>query len=110
VFTAPLTGTILPGITRDSVLTILRDWGVPVREERFTIDSVFEAYEAGKLSEVFAAGTATVISPVGDMRWKEREIQINKGEIGALSKRLYDEITGIQTGELPDKYGWTVEV
>jgi branched-chain amino acid aminotransferase len=110
VFTSPLTGTILPGITRDSVLTILRDWGVPVREERFTIDSVFKAYDDGKLSEIFASGTATVISPVGDMRWKNREIQINKGEIGAISKRLYDEITGIQTGELPDRYGWTVEV
>jgi branched-chain amino acid aminotransferase len=81
-----------------------------VREERFTIESVFEANEAGKLSEVFASGTATVISPVGDMRWKNREIQINKGDIGPLSKRLYDAITGIQTGELPDKYGWTVEV
>jgi branched-chain amino acid aminotransferase len=110
VWTAPLTGTILPGITRDSVLTILKEWGVPVREERFTIDSVFKAYESGKLSEVFASGTATVISPVGDMRWKDREIQINRGDIGALSKRLYDTITGIQTGELPDKYGWTVGV
>jgi branched-chain amino acid aminotransferase len=110
VFTAPLTGTILPGITRDSVLTLLREWGVPVREERFTIDSVFKAYDEGKLSEVFACGTATVISPVGDMRWKDREIQINGGDIGVISKRLYDEITGIQTGELPDKYGWTVEV
>ncbi|MDR2354621.1 MAG: branched-chain amino acid aminotransferase [Clostridiales Family XIII bacterium] len=110
VFTAPLAGTILPGITRDSVITLLKEWGVPVREERFTIDSVFKAYEDDKLSEVFASGTAAVISPVGDMRWKDREIQINRGDIGALSKRLYDTITGIQTGELPDKYGWTVEV
>jgi branched-chain amino acid aminotransferase len=110
VFTAPLTGTILPGITRDSAITLLKDWGVKVREERFTIEAIFEAHGAGKLSEVFATGTATVISPVGDMRWKEREIQINGGAIGALSQKLYDAITAIQTGASEDKYGWTLKV
>ncbi|MDR3294511.1 MAG: branched-chain amino acid aminotransferase [Clostridiales Family XIII bacterium] len=110
VLTAPLEGTILPGITRNSVLALLKDWGVPVREERFTIDDVFRAQEAGKLSEVFASGTATVISPVGGMLWKNKEIQINGGEIGTLSRKLYDTITGIQSGEAEDKFHWTVKI
>ena len=110
VFTAPLTGTILPGITRDSVIRILRDKGVTVREERFTIDEVYAAAEAGSLSEVFASGTAAVISPVGEMLWKDKLITINGGEIGAMSQELYDTITGIQSGALPDPYGWTVRL
>jgi len=110
VFTAPLEGTILPGITRDSVLTLLRDKGVRVREERFTIEDVYRAADAGTLSEVFASGTAAVISPVGEMLWKDRDITINHGEIGALSQELYDTITGIQSGRLPDPYGWIVKL
>ncbi|MCL2492685.1 MAG: branched-chain amino acid aminotransferase [Clostridiales bacterium] len=108
VFTAPLEGTILPGITRDSALTILRDRGVPVREERFTIDEVFAAAERSALDEVFASGTAAVISPVGELRWKDKDIIINGGGIGPLSQELYDTITGIQSGRLPDPHGWTV--
>ncbi|MDR1496395.1 MAG: branched-chain amino acid aminotransferase [Clostridiales Family XIII bacterium] len=110
VWTAPLAGTILPGVTRDSVITLLKDWGVPVREERFTISEVFAASEAGELSEVFASGTAAVISPVGELRWKDRSITISGGDIGDLSQRLYDEITGIQSGRLPDTHGWTVDL
>ena len=110
VFTAPLTGTILPGITRDSVIHILKDRGVTVREERFTIDEVYAAAEKGTLSEAFASGTAAVISPVGEMLWKDKHIVINNGEIGELSQSLYDTITGIQSGALPDPYGWTVSL
>jgi branched-chain amino acid aminotransferase len=110
VYTAPLEGTILPGITRDSVLTILRDCGVPVREERFTIEEVYAAADRGVLSEVFASGTAAVISSVGEMRWKDRTIVINDGEIGPIAQDLYDKITGIQSGRLPDEFGWTVRV
>jgi branched-chain amino acid aminotransferase len=110
VYTAPLTGTILPGITRDSVITILKDKGIPVREERFTIEEVYKAADEGRLSEVFASGTAAVISPVGEMLWKERHITINGGNIGALSQELYDTITGIQSGRLPDLHGWTVKL
>jgi branched-chain amino acid aminotransferase len=108
VLTAPLSGSILPGITRDTALALLKEWGVKTREERFTIDDIFKAHKDGKLSEVFATGTATVISPVGGMRWMTNEIQINNGEIGAISRRLYDAITGLQTGALEDKYGWIV--
>jgi branched-chain amino acid aminotransferase len=110
VWTAPLGGTILPGITRDSAIVLLRDWGVPVREERFTIEDVFASHGSGGLSEVFASGTAAVISPVGELSWKGRNITINEGRIGELSRRLYDEITGIQSGRLPDARGWTVTV
>ena len=110
VWTAPLTGTILPGITRDSVIRILKDRGVRVREERFTIDDVCAAADDGKLDEVFASGTAAVISPVGEMMWKERQIVINGGEIGPTSQSLYDTITGIQSGRLPDPYGWVVKL
>jgi len=110
VFTSPLTGTILPGITRDSVIRILKDRGISVREERFTIDEVFKASDEGKLGEVFATGTAAVISPMGEILWKDRSAIINGGEIGELSQSLYDTITGIQYGKLPDTYGWTVKV
>ncbi|MDR0875686.1 MAG: branched-chain amino acid aminotransferase [Clostridiales Family XIII bacterium] len=110
VYTAPLTGTILPGITRDSVLTILKDRGIPVHEERFTIEEVYKAADEGRLSEVFASGTAAVISPVGEMLWRDRRITIGGGDIGALSQELYDTITGIQSGRLPDTHGWTVKL
>ena len=110
VFTAPLTGTILPGITRDSVIRILKDRGVIVREQRFTIDEVYAAAAAGTLDEAFASGTAAVISPVGELLWQDRSIIINNSEIGPISQSLYDEITGIQSGALPDPYGWTVKL
>ena len=107
-WTAPLAGTILPGVTRDSVIQILKDGGVTVREERFTIEEVFAASDRGELDEVFATGTAAVISPVGELMWKERKLIVNNGEIGVLSQMLYDTLTGIQYGAVADKYGWTV--
>lgn len=110
VLTAPLTGTILPGVTRDSVIHLLKHWGMKVSEKRFTIQEVYDAHAAGKLEEVFATGTAAVISPVGELCWKEQVIRINNGEIGPLAQKLYDTITGIQTGRIKDEFGWTVEV
>ena len=110
VFTAPLAGTILPGITRDSVIQLLKDWDIPVREERFTIEDVYRAHEEGKLEEVFASGTAAVISPVGELRWKDKEMVVNDNQVGALSQKLYDAITKIQSGDLPDTHGWTVRL
>ena len=106
VFTASLEGTILPGITRDSVIKLLNAWNIPVREEMFTIQDVYEAYERGDLTEVFASGTAAVISPVGELRWIDKDMIINNNEIGPLSQRLYDSLTGIQNGTLPDEFGW----
>ena len=110
VFTAPLTGTILPGITRDSVIQLLRDWQIPTWEKRFTIDEVCSAYEDNTLSEVFASGTAAVISPIGELRWGNKNIVINGNEIGPLSQRLYDTLTGIQNGVLSDPHGWIIDL
>lgn len=110
VITAPLLGTILPGITRDSVINLLKQWGMKVSERRMTIDEVFEAGKSGKLVEMFATGTAAVISPVGELSWKGEKILINNGEIGKISQKLYDELHGLQIGEVEDKLGWTVEV
>ncbi len=110
VVTAPLEGTILPGITRDSVIQLLKDWGVKVSEKRITIKDIFKAYDEGRLSEVFASGTAAVISPVGELGWMNRSIVINDAKIGSLSQKLYDTLSGMQLGKVQDKFGWTVEV
>lgn len=110
VWTAPLSGTILAGITRDSVIRLLKDWGMSVREERFTIDEVVKAHESGTLSEVFASGTAAVISPVGQLKWLDNDMVINENRIGPVSQKLYDTITGIQSGVLPDPFGWVVRL
>ncbi|MDR2163709.1 MAG: branched-chain amino acid aminotransferase [Clostridiales Family XIII bacterium] len=107
IVTSPLTGTILPGITRDSVIELLRSWDMRVEEDRFTIGDIFEAHENGRLSEVFATGTAAVISPVGQIMWGERSITINENTTGPISKRLYESITGIQTGMIADRFSWT---
>lgn len=110
VITAPLEGTILPGITRDSVITLMKDWGVKVSERRLSIEDIFDAYDKGELKEVFASGTAAVISPVGELGWKDRKALVNDGRIGELSQKLYDTLSGIQLGKVEDKFGWTVEV
>ena len=106
VITAPLTGTILPGITRDSVLRILKDWGINVSERSLRIDEVVEAAENGSLKEAFGTGTAAVISPVGQITYKGKDYVIAGGKMGQLSQRLYDEIVAIQYAEKPDPYGW----
>jgi len=104
--TPPLEGTILSGVTRDSVIQIATDWGVPVEERRISIDEVIEASENGTLQEVFGTGTAAVISPVGTIQHREKTISIHNNEIGPFAKALYDEITGIQYGEKEDRFGW----
>lgn len=110
VITAPLTGSILPGITRDSVLTLLKQWGCPVSERRLTIQEIYDANNSGKLDEAFATGTAAVISPVGELCWENNIITLNQGEIGPISRKLYDSLVAIQYGNVADDLGWTVEV
>lgn len=110
IITAPLSGTILPGITRDSVITLLKKWGLPVSERRLKIDDVLNAADDGSLKEVFATGTAAVISPVGMLVYKQKEIEIGDGVVGTLSNRLYDALSGIQTGNLQDDMGWTIAI
>jgi branched-chain amino acid aminotransferase len=106
VITPPLEGTFLPGITRESVLTLLREWGVKVSERKLSIDEMREAHAKGTLREVFGTGTAAVISPVGALGFQEGQLVIADGKVGELSQRLYDTVTGIQYGTLPDRHGW----
>lgn len=110
ILTPALNGSILDGVTRDSVMTLLKDWGYQVTERRISIEEIRQASEAGKLEEAFGTGTAAVISPVGQLHWEEHTMVINDGKTGEVATRLYDTITGIQSGKLPDPYGWTVEV
>ncbi|MDR0861835.1 MAG: branched-chain amino acid aminotransferase [Oscillospiraceae bacterium] len=110
VITAPLLGTILPGVTRDSVLALLRHWGLKVSERRLLIEDVRKAAAEGRLNEVFATGTAAVISPVGRLKFADSEFAINGGGVGELAQRLYDTLYGVQTGNKPDELGWTVSV
>jgi branched-chain amino acid aminotransferase len=106
LITPPLEGTILPGVTRDSVIHLARDWNIKLLERRISIDEIFKTSKEGKLKEAFGSGTAAVISPVGEIHHNRTRVIINKGKIGPLSQRLYDEITGIQYGEKADPYGW----
>ena len=110
VVTAPLSGTILPGITRDSVLRILKGWGVNVSERSLSINEVVESAENGSLKEAFGTGTAAVISPVGQITHKDKDYVIAGGKMGELSQRLYDEIVAIQYAEKPDPYGWVEKI
>ena len=110
VITPPLAGTILPGVTRDSVLALLRKWGVKASERQISIDDVVHAHKRGTLREVFGTGTAAVISPVGELAYKGERMVIGGGATGPLTQRLYDAIVGIQYGQAPDPDGWTVEV
>jgi branched-chain amino acid aminotransferase len=110
VVTPRLNGSILPGVTRDSVIELLKYWNIPVREERISIEEVFAAHARGELEEVFGAGTAAVISPVGELTWNDHAIAINEHKIGELSQRIYDEMTGIQLGKKEDPFNWTMKV
>ncbi|MBE7010039.1 MAG: branched-chain amino acid aminotransferase [Ruminococcaceae bacterium] len=110
VVTPALNGSILAGITRNSCLEILNSWGVDAKEARISIQEVYEAYENGKLEEVFGTGTAAVISPVGELCWDGKKMIINNGEIGPVSQKLYDTITGIQGGKIEDTFGYTVKL
>lgn len=106
VITPELSGSILAGITRDSAITMLRSWGIPVTERKITVEELFEASRQGVLEEAFGTGTAAVISPIGSMKWENEQITISGGETGEISKKLYDTITGIQRGILDDPFGW----
>ena len=107
IYTAPIEGTVLPGVTRDSIIHILKDWGYKVNETHLSVDDLMQAGRDGRLEEVYGTGTAAVISPVGALVYKGEEITINNFQIGELTQKLYDYLTGIQWGKVEDKYGWT---
>jgi branched-chain amino acid aminotransferase len=110
VITAPLTGSVLPGITRDSVLNLVKDWNIKISERSLSIDDVIDGAKSGKLTEAFGTGTAAVISPVGQITYKGEDHIVAGGKMGEISQRLYDEIVAIQYGEKDDPYGWRVKI
>ncbi len=110
LITPPLQGTILPGVTRDSVLQLARHWGVQVEERRISIDEVMSSIKDGSMTEVFGTGTAAVISPVGEIYHRGETAIVNGNRTGPLAQKLFDEITGIQSGERSDPFGWVHHV
>lgn len=108
--TPPLKGTILPGVTRDSVLQLARHWGLKVSERPVSIEEIVEGCKSGSLKEMFATGTAAVISPVGEISYQGEDLQVADGQTGELSQTLYAEITGIQYGHKEDPFGWRLRI
>ena len=112
--TPALNGTILGGVTRDSVITLLRRWGHPINERRILVEELLRAQRSGALKEVFGTGTAAVISPVGELGWKDQRFQVGEGkhagQSGEMSQKLFAAITDIQYGRAPDPDGWTTIV
>ena len=110
VITPELNGSILPGVTRDSVLSLCREWGIKVEERKISVDEIVAAARSGEMEECFGTGTAAVVSPVGELRLEDEKMSIGGGKIGELTQRCYDTITGIQLGKLAGPDGWSVEV
>jgi branched-chain amino acid aminotransferase len=110
VVTPVLNGSILEGVTRNSIINLLNHWNIPVSEQKISIDDIHQAYKDGVLEEAFGTGTAAVISPIGELYWEDEKMIIHNGETGKLTKELYDTLTGIQNGTEPDPFGWRVNV
>ena len=108
--TPPLGGSILPGITRQSVIELARHWGWKVSERRITVAEVVEGITSRRVQEIFGSGTAAVISPVGELCYKDEQYQVQDGKVGEWARRLYDEIIAIQYGQKVDPFGWTRKV
>ncbi|MEI3607324.1 branched-chain amino acid aminotransferase [Pseudogracilibacillus sp. SE30717A] len=110
LITPQLNGSILEGVTRDSVIQLLKHWNLPVVERRISMKEIEEAAENGTLEEAFGTGTAAVISPIGQLTWEGKDFIINDGKTGDIAKKLYDTLTGIQYGRMEDPFNWTVTV
>lgn len=110
IVTPMLNGSILPGITRNSVLTLAGQLGYEVEEKKIAIDEVFADIKSGKCTEAFGTGTAAVISPVGELCWKDEKLTVGDGNIGPVAQKLYDTLTGIQYGKLADENNWIVKL
>ena len=108
--TSPLTGTILPGITRDSLLILAEDLGYETEERMIDINELLADIKSGACTEAFACGTAAVIAPIGKMGYKGEDVIVNNNEVGKVTRHLYDELTGIQFGRIPDRFGWTLQI
>jgi len=110
IVTPALNGSILSGITRDSVIRLAESWGRKVSQRRISIDEIMEAHDQGELKEVFGSGTAAVISPVGKIKYAGREIEVGDGGVGSFSARLFKELMDIQYGRAEDPFGWVVSL
>lgn len=110
IVTPALNGSILPGITRDSVLKLAAHMGYEVEEKRLSIDEVIADAKSGKLTEAFGTGTAAVVSPVNKIAYKEEEVNVGDGNIGTITQKLYDTLTGIQFGKLDEPFGWITKI
>ena len=110
IITPALEGSILPGVTRMSAIELLKSMGYNVSERKISIDEIEMAYDSGRLKEAFGTGTAAVVSPIGELKYGDKVMNINNGKIGTISQLLYDNLTDIQWGKSEDKFGWTVEV
>lgn len=106
VYTSPLTGTILPGITRNSVIHLCKSENIPVKEEALEIEQLCADIESGKITEIFGSGTAASICPVSDLTYKDKEHIVSGGKIGPVTQKMYDLIVGIQRGTVEDKFHW----
>ncbi|MDE5991067.1 MAG: branched-chain amino acid aminotransferase [Clostridia bacterium] len=110
VVTPALVGSILDGITRRSCIEVLKKYGYKISERRISMDEIVEAYEKGQLKESFGSGTAAVISPVGLISYRGKDMVINGGKMGEITSFLYDKITGIQSERYEDEFGWVTEI
>jgi len=110
IHTSPLTGSILDGITRKSILQISKDLGIKIHETPISIDTVIESIKSGNLTEIFGVGTAAAVAPVGHLKYKNTEYIVNNGEVGKISKQLYNQLLGIQYGSIEDIHGWIFPV
>ena len=110
IVTPKLTGSVLPGITRKSCIEILKGWGYTVSERLLSVDELIAAAESGNLKEAWGTGTAAVVSPIGHLCYRDKDHIVSWNKIGALTQRLYDELTGIQWGKKEDKRGWCYKV
>ena len=106
IVTPELSGSILPGITRKSIIEILKDWGMKIEERLIAIDEVAKAYDEGKLVEAFGSGTAAVVSPIGELVYGEKSMKLDDKKPGELTQKIYDELTGLQYGKREDTRGW----
>ena len=105
--TPALTGAILRGVTRDSILRLAPELGLTVSEKRIEIDEVINGIEDGRITEAFGMGTGAVIAPVGRLSYQDKDIPLSDGQPGPVARRVYDALTGIQYGRQPDPYNWT---
>ena len=110
ILTPDLNGSVLDGITRRSCIQLLKDWGYEVEERRISAEELFEAAKNGTLEEAWGTGTAAVISPIGELAEGDEKCIINNNQIGEVTQKLYDQLTGIQWGRVADPHNWITPV